>query len=92
MQQRVEEFKEKWKSDYFFSTVLSSAISALVSTAFTLCNGILGIVYQSLWHGSICVYYLLLAAVRTILLRTRHSSQRKVLIETRLLLLLMDIF
>lgn len=91
MKQRIKELKETWKSDYFFSTVVSSTISALVSTAFTLYNGVLGIVYQSLWHGSICVYYLLLAVVRAILLRTRNNSQRKVHIATHLLLLLMDI-
>jgi len=91
MKQRIKELKETWKSDYFFSTVVSSTISALVSTAFTLYNGVLGIVYQSLWHGSICVYYLLLAVVRAILLRTRNNSQRKVHIGTHLLLLLMDI-
>lgn len=91
MKQRIKELKETWKSDYFFSTVVSSTISALVSTAFTLYNGVLGIIYQSLWHGSICVYYLLLAVVRAILLRTRNNSQRKVHIATHLLLLLMDI-
>lgn len=91
MLKRIKSIKQTWKSDYFYSTVLFSSISALISMAFTVYNGVLGIVYQSLWHGSICVYYLLLAVVRAILLKTRHNSQRKVFIGTHLLLLLMDI-
>lgn len=91
MQQRFMSFKETWKSDYYFSTVFSSTISTLISAVFTIYNGVLGIVYQSLWHGTICVYYLLLAIVRAILVGTRKKSQRKTRIGTHLLLLLMDI-
>ena len=62
MKQRIKDFQEIWKSDYYFSTVFSSAISTLISIVFALYNGALEIVYQSWWHGLICVYYLLLAA------------------------------
>ena len=61
MKQRIKDFQEIWKSDYHFSTVFSSAISTLISIVFALYNGALEIVYQSWWHGLICVYYLLLA-------------------------------
>lgn len=35
-----------------------------VTVAFALYNGILGAIYASVWHGSICLYYLLLSALR----------------------------
>lgn len=38
------------------------------TAAFALYNGALGAVHGSLWHGSICVYYVLLAALRGTLL------------------------
>lgn len=38
------------------------------TAAFALYNGALGAVHGSLWHGSICLYYVLLAALRGILL------------------------
>lgn len=38
------------------------------TAAFALYNGVLGVVHASLWHGSICLYYVLLAALRGTLL------------------------
>ena len=44
MKQRIKDFQKTWKSDYYFSTVFSSAISTLISIVFALYNGALGIV------------------------------------------------
>lgn len=74
-----------------FSTVFSSAISTLISIVFALYNGALGIVYQSWWHGLICVYYLLLATIRAILIGTRRKNQKTIRMITYLLLLVMDV-
>ncbi len=91
MKQRIKDFQKTWKSDYYFSTVFSSAISTLISIVFALYNGALGIVYQSWWHGLICVYYLLLATIRAILIGTRRKNQKTIRMITYLLLLVMDV-
>ena len=91
MKQRIKDFQKTWESDYYFSTVFSSAISILISIVFALYNGALGIVYQSRWHGLICVYYLLLATIRAILIGTRRKNQKTIRMITYLLLLVMDV-
>ena len=91
MKQRIKDFQKTWKSDYYFSTVFSSAISTLISIVFALYNGALGIVYQSWWHGLICVYYLLLATIRAILIGTRRKNKKTIRMITYLLLLVMDV-
>ena len=91
MKQRIKDFQKIWTSDYYFSTVFSSAISTLISIVFVLYNGALGIVYQSWWHWLICVYYLLLATIRAILIGTRRKNQKTIRMITYLLLLVMDV-
>ena len=91
MKQRIKDFQKIWKSDYYFSTVFSSAISTLISIVFALYNGALEIVYQSWWHGLICVYYLLLATIRAILIGTRRKNQKTIRMITYLLLLVLDV-
>lgn len=59
---------EKWKKDYTFKTITSSVISFGVTILFALYNGFLGISLLSVWHGSICVFYLLLIAIRGMIL------------------------
>lgn len=45
---------------------------------FALYNGVLGVWYSSVWHGSICAYYFLLSLLRGVLLtaETRRLSGR----------------
>ena len=61
----------RWKSDYDFSTVTGALASLAVTALFALYNGFLGIYHLSLWHGTICVYYLVLVLLRGILLAAR---------------------
>ncbi|MBR6259863.1 MAG: hypothetical protein IKR21_06575 [Oscillospiraceae bacterium] len=63
MRIKARDFIEKWREDYHFKTLSSSAFSALLGVAFMVTNGVLGIVYRSLWHGSIFVYYFLLTGI-----------------------------
>lgn len=73
----TKNFLEKWKKDYAFKTVTSSVFSFAVTGLFTLYNGFLGIRLSSVWHRSICVFYLLLVAVRgTILLTEKKNVTR----------------
>lgn len=43
---------------------------------FALYNGVLGVWYSSLWHGSICAYYLLLSLLRSALLTAEARCRR----------------
>ncbi|MBR3362239.1 MAG: hypothetical protein IKG39_13005 [Lachnospiraceae bacterium] len=74
----MNKYIEKWKEDYEFKTVVSAGGSFLVTSAFALYNGYLGILYSSLWYGTICVYYLLLVILRgSIIIAGRKYSMRK---------------
>ncbi len=66
---------QKWKSDYVFKTFAGSLLSFGVTVLFALYNGFLGIRLLSVWHGSICVFYLLLVLIRGIILLTERNSK-----------------
>ncbi len=97
---KIRSFLKSWKKDYIFKTLASSVISFTVTIIFALYNGFLGICQLSIWHGGICVFYLLLAAIRGIILLTEKNNrtrddkqksecrQRTFIISTFLLLLL----
>lgn len=67
---------EKWRRAQRVWTAAKPSVSFLIPTAFALYNGFLGIAHASLWHGSICVYYLLLAAIRGSLILTKRRAGR----------------
>ena len=101
--------KEKFRSllhkrieSDWFKALSSSAMSALINIAFTLYNMIFGIVKRSMWHGTIGVYYLLLAGVRTMIVMSQKQTltggeksseqmHRRTYIITHIILLLMNI-
>ncbi|MCC8072861.1 MAG: hypothetical protein LIO62_01880 [Clostridiales bacterium] len=71
---KIKSILQKRKIDYVFNTV-TSAVSSFVSTVFfALYNGFLGIYLMSIWHGSICVFYLLLVFIRGIILIVQKRS------------------
>ena len=73
---RIKHFFDRWKSDYAFKTVTSALGSLAVTAVFALYNGFLGIWHASLWHGTICVYYLVLVVLRTIIIAAGKSADR----------------
>ncbi len=97
MKEAIKKNIDVWRSDYVFKTYVSSAISTVISSAFTIYNGFLGIYYSSLWNGAICVYYVLLAIVRGITLRARRYSSnekkhiRRVCFLTHIILLVINL-
>jgi len=52
------------KSDYDFKTYLAAFRSLIVTTAFTIYNGVLGFLHSSVWYFCICIYYTLLILLR----------------------------
>lgn len=73
----VSSFFNSWKRDYVFKTFAGSAFSFCSTILFALYNGILGIIKMSVWHGSICVFYMLLAVIRALVLFAQKKSKVK---------------
>lgn len=102
MKDKLKAVLSLWREDYLFKTVFASAVTALINIAFTVYNGVLGAVYHSAWNYSICVYYLLLSVVRSVVvyaqksaLKTRTAAdkdiQRRVYFRTHIALIFMNL-
>lgn len=96
---RWKRFTDRWKTDYRFSTVITASGSFLVTAAFALYNGFLGIHHSSLWYGTICVYYILLTALRGIVIASekrigptggREQARSRIYLISSLLLLVLN--
>lgn len=74
MKKMLKKLIDMRKTDYSAKTIATSAISIVIGLAFTLYNGFLGVYYSSIWNGTICVYYILLAVVRGVVV----NAQRKI--------------
>jgi len=90
--------EDMWKADYQFKTFFFSAMSVFIGFGFTIFNAVLGIVYKSVWNGTISVYYVFLAIVRGIIVLSQrkydeddYGSKRKVYIITHILMIFMDL-
>ena len=75
--QQIKLLRKKWSESYSFKTLISSTASLCVTTLFALYHGFLGLALSSIWHGSICVFYLLLVAIRGNILLTEHKIKSK---------------
>lgn len=51
--------------------------SLVISFAFALFNGILGLFKYSIWNGSICVYYILLFSIKAIIIIGEQKIKEK---------------
>lgn len=65
---RIWQFLSRWKTEYDFKTFVSASGSLAATALFALYNGFLGILHASLWHGAICVYYLFLILLRSLII------------------------
>ncbi len=74
---KIRSFLKSRQNDYVFKTLASSAISFNMTVIFAFYNGFLGIHLLSIWHGGICVFYLLLAAIRGIILLTEKNNKKR---------------
>lgn len=75
--QQIKLFRKKWSESYNFKTLISSMASLCVTTLFALYHGFLGLALSSIWHGSICAFYLLLVAIRENILLTEYKIKSK---------------
>lgn len=88
------------REDYHFRTVYTTMISALITFGFTVFNGVIGVLYRSVWNISICIYYVLLAVVRRIIVRSQRKTVdknqdkeiiKKTYVVTHIILILIDV-
>lgn len=98
---KIVSLLKKRRKDYFFRTLSSSAAAASINVLFVVYNAVLGIFYMRIWNISICVYYIFLAVIRTIIVNFMRKSdinspeqkkkRRKIFIKTHILLLIMNL-
>lgn len=99
---RAVRLLQAWREDYVCQTLAGTAVSFGCTALFALYNGYLGLRYGSVWHGSISAFYLLLTAIRGLVLLTekRTSSQpsaeqercrRRTFLISSLLFLVLDL-
>ena len=74
---KAEQLFDRWKSDYDFRTVAGACVSIAVTAVFALYNGFLGIYHSSVWHGSICAYYIVLAVLRAVAALVGRKAGRR---------------
>ena len=100
MKDRIKDFLRFWRENYHFRTVYTAMISALITLGFAIFNGVIGILYQSVWNISICIYYVLLAIVRRIVVRSqrkavdKHQDKgiiKRTYVVTHIILILIDV-
>lgn len=100
MKDKTKDFLHSLREDYHFRTVYTVRISALITFGFTVFNGVIGILYRSVWNISICIYYVLLAIVRRIIVRSqrktvdKHQDKemiKKTYVVTHIILILIDL-
>lgn len=75
MKNLIKKFISVWKTNYHFKTFTSSAVSTISGLVFVILNGSLGILYKSLWNGTICIYYILLTVVRGIIVWCQRKEE-----------------
>lgn len=61
-------FVSLFSSDKYFRTMVSTMFSLMMSLCFVIYNAVVGLVYHSVWNGSISVYYGFLVAIRVLFL------------------------
>lgn len=64
------------REDYAFKTEACAGVSLGITGLFALYNGYLGLIAGSIWHGSICAFHLVLAAIRGMILYTEWQNRR----------------
>lgn len=73
----IKEFTKNLKNDYSYKTITGSFISCCCTVIFSLYNGFLGVYLSSVWHSSICIFYLLLSMIRGSILITENKNRKR---------------
>ena len=92
----IKEIVKKLKDDYNKRTVIFAFLSVLAIICFTVYNGILGFLYDSIWHICIFAYYVFLLLIKGILVfgitnKKAKSNQLLIVYTTFIMLIVMTI-
>lgn len=96
----IKQFLGRWKNDFDFKTLTASFNSLAVTVLFALYNGFLGVYHASLWHGTICVYYLILSALRGLIVLSERriagsareaEARRRVYVISAVMLFILNV-
>jgi len=77
MKKQTKGFLTHWREKRPLFAAIGTIGNFAATVLFALYNGGLGIWYASLWHGSICIYYILLSLLRGILLTAERKAGKK---------------
>lgn len=77
MKKQTKGLSARWREKRPLLAAVGAAGGFAATVLFALYNGCLGIWYSSLWHGSICIYYILLSLLRGILLAAERKAGKK---------------
>lgn len=75
MKKRGNRLANRWREARPLFARAGTVGGFAATTAFALYNGGLGVWYASLWHGSICIYYILLSLLRGIILAAERRAR-----------------
>lgn len=96
----IKQFLGRWKNDFDFKTLTASFNSLAVTVLFALYNGFLWVYHASLWHGTICVYYLILSALRGLIVLSERriagsareaEARRRVYVISAVMLFILNV-
>lgn len=76
-------------NEYGFTSLIATAGTIIITLAFAVYNGSIGIVIRSIWFGALAAYYIVLIVLRSIILihyGKRKKAENKGLAETSLLI------
>lgn len=98
MRKRNKVLSLRWREKRPLRDAIGTKCGFAATVLFALYNGGLGIYYVSPWHGSICIYYMLMSLVRGILLSEKRKTggegeegcRRKVFVMVSVIVLLMN--
>lgn len=68
-------FGERFFDDYTFRTVLTTLPTFLINVAYTIYNGVIGVMNQSAWFITMAVYYSLLGLMRYRAVNTERKTK-----------------
>ena len=92
----MKEIIKKLKNDYNKRTVIFAFLSVLALICFTVYNGILGFLFDSIWHICIFAYYVFLLLIKGLLVfgitnKKAKTNQLRIVYTTFIILIVMTI-
>lgn len=68
-------------SDYYSRTMINTIFSLVLGVCFVAYNAVVGLVYHSVWNGSISVYYMFLVGIRILYLVGEYRLSKNTKID-----------